>query len=807
MHDRDADYVELSRHLRELALRLVSQDATADDVVQEAWLVALDEPPERIRNLNAWLRKVVRNVAYRTHRRSRRHRELEGAAARPDVVESAAGAVYRASTRDLLHASLASLREPYRTVLTLRFLEELGVDEVARRVGRSRGTVRSQVRRGLAELRLELDRKHGGRREAWLSSVALLASDGRRESPPAVPVGGSALAVGGVVAASLIAVSGLVWLLLQSSERGPGSPGSEVARAEALREHGGEELVGPRSRPRSTRPARGESSPPSEDPPPPASAVRKLEVVVLKPDGSPPEDAVVRVGGRDGKRFGDYPADTNGHVTVWVPEVDLIGAPRIPGPVGGVSVAARGSREAWSYEHVARLPPEGRVLEVRTRGPAQTLRVVVEDEAGQRIPHASVFLYGGHGRQFTADGHPLGDQPTLVTLDERGELVLEWRSRRLYRMRASAPTFAAVERTFQSSTDTLEARFVLPPGGTVHGQVREGGGRPAAGARVWEPDLVRVMRGGEENGTTTDQDGFFELGGLAPGRHRLYACSAEDPEQFAATVLDVPEGQRVAWGATLARTPPVAVRVLDENGDPIADAVVVLSNEDPDLPWASLLHTDQDGRAAFLHAAPGSRTLLVRRSNATNELVTEHGVPDAQAEAVGRLAPRVAPAGLRGVVLDTEDEPFWEAVVYGAFGKETFCVPVSPSTGVFEVKDLTPGEYTLTATSYRGVFPLGTHTVLPGASYELETVRIAAPRSSARLEWVDALPSPESPWVLTCTIPGQRTRHPIRVLEEPVGGLALWPGTYGLAPSSAEDELTSFEVTPDSSTAVRVEQR
>ena len=54
--------------LRALARSLVADAHEADDVVQGAYLAALEHPPRAGSNLRAWLGTVARNVAFRTKR-------------------------------------------------------------------------------------------------------------------------------------------------------------------------------------------------------------------------------------------------------------------------------------------------------------------------------------------------------------------------------------------------------------------------------------------------------------------------------------------------------------------------------------------------------------------------------------------------------------------------------------------------------------------------------------------------------------------------------------------------------------------
>ena len=59
------DLVQQQAFLRRLALRLVADEATADDLVQDAYVLALTRPPERREALRAWLATVVRRLAGR----------------------------------------------------------------------------------------------------------------------------------------------------------------------------------------------------------------------------------------------------------------------------------------------------------------------------------------------------------------------------------------------------------------------------------------------------------------------------------------------------------------------------------------------------------------------------------------------------------------------------------------------------------------------------------------------------------------------------------------------------------------------
>jgi len=59
----------------------------------------------------------------------------------------------RAEREADLRIAVATLPEPYREVVTLRFFGELSLEEIARETGRPLATVKTHLRRGLLRLR------------------------------------------------------------------------------------------------------------------------------------------------------------------------------------------------------------------------------------------------------------------------------------------------------------------------------------------------------------------------------------------------------------------------------------------------------------------------------------------------------------------------------------------------------------------------------------------------------------------------------------------------------------------------------
>jgi RNA polymerase sigma-70 factor (sigma-E family) len=94
-------------------------------------------------------RAVVNELRSRWRRRAHEHRAL----ARHSRDAMGRDDVDRLALREPLVAALLQLPLQQRSVVVLRFLDDLSEAEVARSLGMAEGTVKSQTHRGLAKLR------------------------------------------------------------------------------------------------------------------------------------------------------------------------------------------------------------------------------------------------------------------------------------------------------------------------------------------------------------------------------------------------------------------------------------------------------------------------------------------------------------------------------------------------------------------------------------------------------------------------------------------------------------------------------
>jgi RNA polymerase sigma-70 factor (ECF subfamily) len=174
----DSALLAESAWLHRLARRLLSRDE-ADDLAQEALLAAWQQPPQTRVPLRAWLVGIVRNLAH-AHRRSELRRQSHEANVRPrPPQDDSAHMLLRLELQQQLLAAVRQLDEPYRTTVSLRFLDQLSVEEIASRMQAPSKTVRTRIDRALVRLRQRLDRDFGNR-GAWIAATVQLV----HASPP-----------------------------------------------------------------------------------------------------------------------------------------------------------------------------------------------------------------------------------------------------------------------------------------------------------------------------------------------------------------------------------------------------------------------------------------------------------------------------------------------------------------------------------------------------------------------------------------------------------------------------------------------
>src|ERR1700752_557083 len=115
LHD-PREIERLWQSLREDLRKRGADPHTAEDVVQEAWLRAIERPPEERGRLSGWLRVVAMRLLYRTRRVNGARMDGEHWSARHD--RASMDAAHEEST---LLRYVDELPDAVRTVVQLRF--------------------------------------------------------------------------------------------------------------------------------------------------------------------------------------------------------------------------------------------------------------------------------------------------------------------------------------------------------------------------------------------------------------------------------------------------------------------------------------------------------------------------------------------------------------------------------------------------------------------------------------------------------------------------------------------------------------
>src|ERR1700733_8039727 len=142
--DLDALSTLLTRYQNRLyryLLRMVRQPAEAEDLFQQTWLRVAEkiQQYDPRRSFEAWLFTLARNPA------------IEG--------------ILQRERSQRLGVVLEMLPVVQREVLTLRFEEEMKIEEIAEVLGAPLSTVKTRLRRALERLRVILEANYPG--ESW----------------------------------------------------------------------------------------------------------------------------------------------------------------------------------------------------------------------------------------------------------------------------------------------------------------------------------------------------------------------------------------------------------------------------------------------------------------------------------------------------------------------------------------------------------------------------------------------------------------------------------------------------------------
>jgi len=621
--------------MRELARRLLHDPHRADDVVQQAFVAALERPPRDPARSDAWLRRVVRNLASMTRRGERRRRERERAVARREtgIPPAAADVAAMEMHRRLVEAVLA-LDEPYREAVVERFFHGRSPQEIARAKGIPSATVRSHLRRALERLRARLDDEDG--RAAWLPLVAAVAGLRPEPAGATAPAAGAASAaasgtpaiLAGAAAALVLLAAGAFVVLPFVLSRDPAPEPPALAGAPSGGE--GAPPTGPDApkRPATDPEPEATSTPepvPSDPPAPvPAEAHRVLRVRAVDTAGEPAPGVRLEVRRQEGEWSPER--DIRRHLGHFVTGDDGTGelSPILEGDYWIEEATSPfqllGGDESWYLMEPGRVTVHERsgVTEavVRVARPA-TLRGVVVDPSRGPIEGAT-FHY-----EWKSDAgvHRIGGGGPEAT-DPEGRFEVSMRI-----LEGTSHTLLVDHALYD---DRARVPFAAEPGAVVDLGVIElheltGGG---VRGRIDAPHLPRVRvaidrvpPGERPRERQVGAGGPFDVLGLRPGPYHFRVDGVPDLEPIP---FEVTEPGHVVDIGTIRIEPGeprlVRGRVIAPDGGPAAGATVEIAAES--------VETGPDGRFELTAFGPGPHTVSVGYGEHSDTLYTRAEVPE-----------------------------------------------------------------------------------------------------------------------------------------------------------------------------------
>jgi RNA polymerase sigma-70 factor, ECF subfamily len=138
-----------------LAQRLLPDREMAQDAAQEVFLRLhgkLGKFQEE-KDLGPWLYRITVNLCHDLRRRARPNLSLEAAPLLRDQAPDPEQSMLFAQRRELIAAALDGLTPRERDAIVLRDLEGLSTAEVARTLGSTEATVRSQISTGRVKIK------------------------------------------------------------------------------------------------------------------------------------------------------------------------------------------------------------------------------------------------------------------------------------------------------------------------------------------------------------------------------------------------------------------------------------------------------------------------------------------------------------------------------------------------------------------------------------------------------------------------------------------------------------------------------
>ena len=511
--------------VRRLAGALARDEIAADDVAQEAWLVATEHAPDDELPIRPWLARVVHNLVRMRHRVASRREARELATPPPDDHPTPRELLERVEAQRAIADEVIALGEPYRETVLLHYVEGVPTNAIARRLDVPPGTVRRRLKVARDQLR---ERLRKGDRVALVLLLAVARSRVARSAP---------LVLGALTMKKMLAaIAAVIALLL-------------FGRA-MMHRHAAYLADASRAAPTTAEIANLAGAVSASAPRPTAIAFAPRHVAGrVVADGAPVSGAIVRLGAMafvgSPEPIAIAKTDAHGNFDLGVHAF------------GSAMVSAEAPERAVAWLRVDVAPaPDRLVLELG----ACTTRVVgfVRDAVGAPIAGARIVTDGLGGFQSARDGSYVACMPPGV-------------------FRVSADGYGS---EFVSVTVRGRVRhdITLVPEGVIAGSVADEAGHAIAGAHV-AAFLGGAERGAADAWTTSDAEGHFRIARLAPAHYRVFATLGALGTR-GPIIVAVEAGGATSELHLVVSNRARLVGKLVANGAPVAAARITISNRD-----------------------------------------------------------------------------------------------------------------------------------------------------------------------------------------------------------------------------------
>ncbi len=588
----EAELERDGKALRRLARALVRDASTADDLVQDAWVVAL-ERRERAAQGGAFLSGVVRRLALGWRRAEARRGERENASAgetqspRPDEIAE------RLELSELVLRTLRGLPEPYRSTLILHFFDGLPAGAIARKTGVPAGTVRARLTRGIEELRARVRPRLEREGRDWRQ--ALLPIAGTVHGPMAA---WGALTIMGVKwAFGCVAVAALVVLGWQAWQAGAGreaSPGALVGPSGIA---GPEEAAPVESRGAGAEAGRRDAASPVTEGA--TTGTTRVVARAVDDDGHPLSGARLALAGSEPGPVSDASgalllviAEADAERLVQQPESNLVASADGHSDTTSV-VRLHAGQTNWLGDLVLLSAGElrGRVCDSAGRGLSGALVIATQESLSEDqdtwMGPGRFVLEGPRRMRCAGDG-----SFAFAQLPEGWWIVLATDTARPWMASERIPVRGGA----QAGPITL-VLGAAEPARTLAGRVLEPDGKPCAGARAMLVAESGIADYDEQR--ITSADGRFEFHTREPGTLLRVHALEDGGARFAELVREVRtgEGELVLQFKTATQ---LRVLVRDQSGEPLGSTpVFAYLLDDRPLHFACRATTDSEGRATM----------------------------------------------------------------------------------------------------------------------------------------------------------------------------------------------------------------